>query len=72
MDHPWTTPKNMTGMGYTTTLVVLSHALHVHIERCMKTEDVTRQMMQNDLDRTMKDWLCTSKEELTGEAEARS
>ena len=38
----------------------------------MKTEDVARQMMKNDLDRAMKDWLCTSKEELTGEAEARS
>jgi hypothetical protein len=29
-------------------------------------------MMKNDLDRDMKDWLCTSKEEVTGEAEARS
>ncbi len=29
-------------------------------------------MMKNDLDRDMKDWLCTSKEELTGEVEARS
>ena len=38
----------------------------------MKTEDVARQMMKNDLDRAMKVWLCTSKEELTGEAEARS
>jgi hypothetical protein len=71
-DHPWTTPKNMAGMGYTTTLTVLSHALHAHIERCMKTEDVASQMMKNDLDRAMKDWLCTSKEELTGEAEVRS
>jgi hypothetical protein len=62
----------MAGMGYTTTLTVLSHSLHAHIERCMKTEDVARQMMKNDLDRVMKDWLCTSKEELTGEAEAGS
>jgi len=29
-------------------------------------------MMKNDLDRAMKDWLCTSKEELTVEVEARS
>jgi hypothetical protein len=29
-------------------------------------------MMKNDLDRAMKDWRCTSKEELTAEAEARS
>jgi hypothetical protein len=43
-DHPWTTPKSMAGMGYTTTSAVLSHAL----------------------------WLCTSKEEMTREAEARS
>ncbi len=27
---------------------------------------------ENDLDRSMKDWLCTSKEELTGEPEVRS
>ena len=54
-DHPWTTPKNMAGMGYATTLAVLSHALHAHIERCMKSEDVACQMMKNDLDRDMKD-----------------
>jgi hypothetical protein len=71
-DHPWTMPKNMAGMGYTTTLAVLSHALHAYIERCMKTEDVTHQMMRNDLDRAMKDWMCTSKEEMTREAETRS
>ncbi len=43
----------------------------MHILNDMKTEDVARQMMKNDLERAMKDWLCTSKEELTGEAEAR-
>ena len=59
-------------MGYTTTLSVLSHALYAHIERFMKTEDVSRQMMKNNLFRVMKDCLYTSKEELTGEAEARS
>ena len=50
-------------MGYTTTLAVLSHALHAYVERCMKTEDVAHQMTRNDLDRAMKEWLCTSKEE---------
>ncbi len=49
-----------------------SHVLHAHIERCIKTEDVSRQMMKNDLDRAMKNWMCTSKEELTGEMEVRS
>jgi hypothetical protein len=44
-DHPWTTTKNMAGMGYTSTLAILSHALHAHIERFMKTEDVACQMM---------------------------
>jgi hypothetical protein len=68
-DHPWTTPKNMAGMGYASTLAILSHALHAHIERCMKTEDVACQMMKNDLDRAMKDWWCTPKEELTVEAQ---
>ncbi len=59
-DHPWTTPKNLVGMGYTTTLTVMSHSLHAHIERCMKTKDVTYQIMQNELHRPMKDWMCTS------------
>jgi hypothetical protein len=62
----------MAGMGYASTLAILSHAFHTHIERCMKTEDVVCQMMKNDLDRVMKDWRCTSKEELTAEVEARS
>ncbi len=71
-DHPWTTSKSMTGMEYTTTLAVLSHALYTYVERCMKTEDVSHQMTRNDLDRVMKEWLCTSKEEMTRESEARS
>ena len=47
--------KNMTGMGYTTTLDVLSHSLHTYIEHCMKTENVEYQMMRNDRDREI-DW----------------
>ena len=38
----------------------------------MKTEDVVCQMMKNDLDRVVKGWRCTSKEELTVEVETRS
>jgi len=71
-DHPWTTAKNMAGMGYPTTLAVLSHALHAYTERCMKTEDVAQQMMRTDWDRAMKEWLCTSKEQMTYEEEDRS
>ena len=59
-------------MAYPTTLAILSHALHAYTERCMKTEDVAQQMMRNDLDRVMKEWMCTSKEELIHEAGARS
>ena len=51
----------MAGMGYPSTLAILSHALHAHVERCMKTEDVAYQMMKNDLDRAMKNWRCTMK-----------
>jgi hypothetical protein len=43
------------GMGYNTTLAVMAHSLHAHVERCMKTRDVTFQMMQNDLHRAMKE-----------------
>ena len=54
-DHPWTTPKSMSGMDYNTTLALMTHSLHAHVERCMKTRDVTFQMMQNDLHRAMKE-----------------
>ena len=71
-NQPWTTPKNMGGMGYTTTLAILAHTLHAHVDRCMRTKDVTYHIMVNDLHIAMKEWLCTSKEELTREAAARS
>ena len=63
--QPWTTPKNMGSMGYTTTLAVLSHALHAHVERCMKAGDVASQLMKNDLNRAMQEWLCASQVEMT-------
>jgi hypothetical protein len=59
-------------MGYTTTLAVIAHTLHAHVDRCMQTEDVACQIMRNDLQRAMREWLCTSKAEMTREAEARS
>jgi hypothetical protein len=55
VDHPWTTPTNMGGMGYPTTLSILSHTLHAYTDRCMKTEDVAQQMMKNELGRAMKE-----------------
>ena len=59
-------------MGYTTTLAVIAHTLHAHVDRCMQTEDVACQIMKNNLQRAMQDWLCTSKTEMTRETEARS
>jgi hypothetical protein len=59
-------------MGYTTTLTVIAHTLHVHVDRCMQTEDVACQIMKNNLQRVMQVWLCTSKTEMTREAEGRS
>ena len=37
VNQPWTTPKNMGDMGYTTTLAILTHD---HVDRCMRTKDV--------------------------------
>ena len=54
-DQPWTTPKNMGGMGYTTTLTILTHTLHVHVDRCMRTKDVAYHIMDSDLHRAMKE-----------------
>jgi hypothetical protein len=31
-DQPWTTPKNMDGMGYTTTLVIIAHTTDMWID----------------------------------------
>ena len=38
----------------------------------MQTKDVAHCIMENDLQRAMKEWLCTSKEELTKEEAART
>ena len=60
-------------MEYTTTLVILKHTLDSHVDRCMRrTKDVTYHIMTNDLHSTMKEWLCTSKEEITREVAAHT
>ncbi len=61
----------MGGMEYTTTLAVIAHTLHAHVDRYMQTEDVACQIMKNNLQRAMREWFCTSKAEMTREAEAR-
>jgi hypothetical protein len=71
-NHPWTSPKDIGGMRYTTTLAVIAHNLHAHVDRCMQTEDVACQIMENNLSRVMQEWLWTSKAEMTRETEARS
>ena len=58
-------------MGYTTTLDILPHTLHVHVDRCTRTKDVSNHIMTNDLHSAMKKWFCTSKEELTREEATR-
>jgi hypothetical protein len=60
----------MGGMGYTTTLAILALILHAHVDRFMRTKDVAYHIMVNDLHITMKECLCTSKEEVTREAAA--
>ena len=59
-------------MGYTTTLTILAHTLHVHVDRCMRTKDVAYHIMDSDLHRVMKECLCTCKEELIREAAAHT
>ena len=49
---------------YVTTLAILVHTLHAHVDRCMKTKDVAFHIMENDLKGAMQEWICTSKEEL--------
>jgi len=46
----------MGGMGYTTTLAVIVHTLHAHVDRCMEIEDVACQIMKNNLQRAMQEW----------------
>ena len=48
-NQPWTTAKNMGGMGYTTTLAILAHTLHAHVDR---KKDVAYHIMANDLRRS--------------------
>ena len=67
-NQSWTTPQNMGGMGYTTTLAILAHTPHTHVDRCMRTKNVAYHIMDNDLHKSMKGWFCTSKEELITES----
>ena len=59
-------------MGYTTTLTILAHTLHVHVDRCMRTKDVAYHIMDSDFHRAMKEWIYTSKEEFIREPAART
>ena len=54
-NQSWTTQKYMGGMGYTTTMTVLTHTLHTHVDMCMKTEDLACQIMKNDQSRAMRE-----------------
>lgn len=68
-----TTPQYMGGtVSYTTTMTVLTHSLHDHVDRSMKSEDVACHIMKNDQSRSMRECLCTSKAELTLETVVRS
>ena len=46
----------MGDMGYTTTLAILAHTLHDHLDSCMRTKDVAYHIMDSDLHRAMKEW----------------
>jgi hydrogenase maturation factor HypE len=46
----------------------VAHTLHAHVDKCMQIEDVACQIMKNNLQRAIQEWICTSKAEMTREA----
>jgi len=50
-------------------MAVLTQELLLHAERCMRHEDVSKNIMLAGLNRILDEWLCNSFVELTEEME---
>ena len=70
---PWTTASDVftlpSGMEYPRPLGIMAQELCRHLQRCLKHEDVTRQLTLRDLNLACKQWACGSLRELKDEME---
>ena len=73
---PWTTasdlftlPSGTAGMEYPRPVGVMAQELCRHLQRCLKHEDVARQLTLRDLNLACEQWACESLRELTEEME---
>ena len=57
-------PKTRAGKENTLPMVVLTQELFLHAERCMRHEDVSKNIMLAGLNHTLDEWLCDSFAEL--------
>jgi len=60
-------PKTHAGKESTLPMAVMTQELLLHAERCMRHEDVSKQIMLAGLNRTLDEWLCDSFVELIEE-----
>jgi hypothetical protein len=73
---PWATasdvftlPSVVAGMEYTRLIGIMAHDLCRHLQRCLKHEDVARQLTLRDLNLACEQWACGSVQELREETE---
>jgi hypothetical protein len=70
---PWTTASDVftlsNGMEYPRPLGIMAQELCRHLQRCLKHEDVTRQLTLRDLNLACEQWACGSLRELKDEIE---
>jgi len=62
-------PKTLTGKESTLPMAVLTQELLLHAERCMRHDDVSKNIMLAGLNRMLDEWLCDSFVELIEEIE---
>jgi hypothetical protein len=73
---PWTTasdvftlPSVVAGMEYPRPIGIMAQELCHHLQRCLKHEDVARQLTLRDLNLACEQWACESVQELREEME---
>jgi hypothetical protein len=72
MDHcsdVFTLPSVLAGMEYTRPIGIMEQELCRHLQRCLKHEDVARQLTLRDLNLACEQWACGSLQELRKEME---
>jgi hypothetical protein len=65
-------PSHAGDMQYPRSMAILWEATSRHIERTIRHDDVTRQIVLKELQSALDDWMCLTWQDLVEEADLRS